>query len=134
MIVLDTSVLVDALSGSRSLATTFAKVLATGERLRLPAPVLYEWLCGQRTVPELALQRVLFPDERTLAFGPVEARVAADLHLSVAGLGERQAAIAACALTREGQLWTTRQPDFAEIPGLALFRPAPPGNGAPEPR
>jgi predicted nucleic acid-binding protein len=123
VIVLDTSILIDALTEARPLAGALDRVLGSGERIRLPAPVLYEWLRGTRKPRDLEVQRYLFPDERAIVFGPAEARVAADLYriLPRARGRETDIAIAACVLTREGRLWTTNEKDFRDIPGLSLF-------------
>lgn len=123
MIVLDTSVLIDALTAARPLADALDRVLDSGERVLLPTPVLYEWHRGPRKSRELELQQFLFPDERTIVFGPTEARVAADLYRVLPRPRGREAdlAIAACTLTKEGRLWTVNEQDFADIPGLPLF-------------
>ena len=126
MIVLDTSVLVDAITEARPLAGALARVLDSGERMLVPTPVLYEWLRGPRKPRELEVQRLLFPDERAMVFGPAEARVAADLYRGLPRLRGRETdiAIAACALTQEGRLWTVNEQDFQDIPGLSLFQMA----------
>ena len=58
-----------------------------------------------------------------MVFGPTEARVAADLYRTLPRARGRETdiAIAACALTREGRLWTTNEENFRDIPGLSLF-------------
>ena len=48
MIVLDTSVLVDALTGPRRSAPALRRAIESGERLLLSSLVLYEWLRGPR--------------------------------------------------------------------------------------
>ena len=123
MIVLDTSILIDALTEARPLAGALDRVLNSGERMLVPAPVLYEWLRGPRKPRDLEVQRFLFPDERAIVLGPAEARVAADRYriLPRARGRETEFAIAACALTQEGRLWTTNEQDFRDIPGLSLF-------------
>ena len=123
MIVLDTSILIDALTEARPLAGALERLLDSGERVSVPTPVLYEWLRGPRKPRDLEVQRFLFPDERAIVFGPAEARVAADLYriLPRARGRETEFAIAACALTQEGRLWTTNEQDFRDIPGLSLF-------------
>lgn len=126
MIVLDTSILVDALTEARPLAGALQRVLDSGERTLVPAPVLYEWLRGPRKPREIEVQRFLFPDEQAIVFGPTEARLAADLYrvLPRARGRETDIAIAACALSQEGRLWTVNEQDFADIPGLRLYRPS----------
>src|SRR5690606_6768863 len=51
LIVLDTSVLVDGLTGPQRSAPALRAAIARGERLVVPALVLYEWLRGPR-IPE----------------------------------------------------------------------------------
>ena len=53
MIVVDTSALVDSLTGPRRSAAVMRALLAEGERLVLPALVLYEWWRGPRLEPEI---------------------------------------------------------------------------------
>ena len=76
MIVLDTSILIDTLTGRRPLADALDRVLESDERMLVPTPVLHEWLRGPRREGELGVQRLLFPDERAIVFGPAEARMA----------------------------------------------------------
>ena len=108
MIVLDTSVLIDGLAGSKQSGPAIRGALAEGERILLPALVLYEWLRGPRLSEELALQESLFPARSAIPFGAEEAMVSADLYRVVRRARNRQIdlAIAACALVREAQLWT----------------------------
>lgn len=121
MIILDTSVLVDALSGQRS-ATALRAAIDRGERLLVPALVLYEWLRGPRTDEELDAQEALFPSSTALPFGPHEAAVAARLYATVARARGRELdlAIAAHALAREAALWSLNVDDFADLPGILL--------------
>jgi len=78
VIVLDTSVLIDGLTGLKRSAPAIRESLA-GERMVLPALVLYEWLRGPRLAQELAAQEALFPANSSIAFGPEEAAVSAGL-------------------------------------------------------
>ena len=75
MIVLDTSVLIDGLAGSKQSGPAIRGALAEGERILLPALVLYEWLRGPRLSEELALQESLFPVKSAIPFGAEEAMV-----------------------------------------------------------
>jgi predicted nucleic acid-binding protein len=127
VILLDTSVLIGALAGSRALAATLESVVAAGERLGLCAPVLYEWQRGPRTELELAHQEELIPGDDAWPFGPAEARVAAALYRQVPRARQRELdlAIAACALTRGAALWTLNRDDFVDVPALALYEPGP---------
>ena len=126
LIHLDTSLLVDALTGPRRSARDLRRVLADGERLSISTLVLYEWLRGPRVESELADQEALFPSADAVPFGPREAAIAADLYrvISRARRREFDLAVAACALTSEAALWTLNIPDFRNIPGLTLFDPA----------
>ena len=56
MIHLDTSLLVDALTGPRRSAPALRRVIERGERVAVSALVLYEWLRGPRLPGELAFQ------------------------------------------------------------------------------
>ena len=123
MIHLDTSLLVDALTGPRRRAAALRRAIEEGERIELSAIVLYEWRRGPRLPEELRAQESLFPGAEAAPFGPLEAGKAAELHRRLRpGRGrEIDLAIAACALTRDAQLWTLNPRDFADVPGLGLY-------------
>jgi predicted nucleic acid-binding protein len=123
VILLDTSVLIDSLAGPRRSAGALRRVIERGERMLVPALVLYEWLRGPRLPEELAAQEALFPRESAVPFGPREAALAAELYRAVRKPRGRELdlAIAACALARDAELWTLNQPDFRDIPGLRRF-------------
>ena len=123
MIVLDTSVLVDALSGPRRSAPALRRAIEQGERILLPSLVLSEWLRGPRQSEELAAQEALFQASTALPFGPAEAARAAQLYISLPrGRGrEIDLAIAACALTLGAPLWTLNPRDFRDLTGLELY-------------
>ena len=125
MIVVDTSALIAGLCGSRPLGPALRSTIEAGERLALPALVLYEWLCGPRLQEELDLCERLVPERWVLGFGAAEAAAAADLYRTVRRPRRRAAdlAIAASALTRDAPLWTANRADFEDIPGLRLFEP-----------
>lgn len=122
MIVLDTSVLVDALSGPRRSIQALQDQIERGERLLLPALVLYEWLRGPRRANELKAQEELLPNEAALPFGLPEAVAAAGLYAAVPRPRGRELdlAIAAHALVRSADLWTLNLSDFEDLPGLTL--------------
>ncbi len=126
MIVLDTSILVDALTGPRRSAPALRRAIEHGERLLLPSLVLYEWLRGPRVTEELAAQEALFPAASALPFGPAEAARASQLYVRLRrGRGrEVDLAIAACALTLGARLWTLNPRDFRDLEGLELYLPA----------
>ena len=122
MVVLDTSVLVDSLAGGGSVGL-LREVIARGERVLLPALVLYEWLRGPRRIEELAAQEALFPRDAAIPFGPEEAAGAAELYRQVRKPRGREVdlAIAACAMTHDAPLWTLNLRDFEDIEGLTLL-------------
>jgi predicted nucleic acid-binding protein len=125
MIQLDTSVLVDALTGPRRSAAALRQAIARGDRVGLSAIVLYEWLRGPRLPEELAAQEALFPLDEVAPFGTVEAVVAADLYRQVKHPRGREVdlAIAASALTHGASLWTLNPADFRDIAGLSISAP-----------
>lgn len=123
MIVLDTSVLIDALAGGAGGSRARLRgALERGERLLMPSLVLYEWLRGPRAPEELEAQEALFPAASALAFGADEAAVAARLYASVVRPrgSELDLAIAAHAVARDAELWTLNVEDFAGLPDLRL--------------
>jgi predicted nucleic acid-binding protein len=125
VIVLDTSVLIDALSGARRSADDLRTALEAGRRILLPALVLYEWLRGPRIDAELTAQEALFPTESALAFAAEEAAAAASIYRSVDDARGREIdiAIAAHAKVRAAEVWTLNVADFADLPGVGLYRP-----------
>jgi predicted nucleic acid-binding protein len=122
VILLDTSVLVGSLCGEKRWAPAMRRLLETGEQIVVPSLVLYEWLRGPRQPQELAMQQALFPREDAVPFDHVEAAFSAKLYrvLPRARGREMDIAIAACAISREAQLWTLNPADFRDIPGLRL--------------
>lgn len=125
MIVLDTSVLVDALCGDMDSEPAIRAALMRGEQLLLPSLVLFEWLRGPRRERELQTQEALLPSDRALPFGPEEAAEAARLYRTVARARGREVdiAIAACAITWDAELWTLNLGDFVDLPGLKVRLP-----------
>ncbi|MBI2469607.1 MAG: type II toxin-antitoxin system VapC family toxin [Candidatus Rokubacteria bacterium] len=125
MIHLDTSVLVDALTGPRRSARALRRAIEQGERILLSTLVVYEWLRGPRSDEELAAQEALFPRESAVAFGREEAALAATLYRAVRRPRGREIdlAVAACAITHGAQFWTLNSEDFRDVPELALFAP-----------
>ena len=125
MILLDTSVLIDALTGQRRSAPSLRRAVLAGERFLLASLVLYEWLRGPRSPEELADQELLLPREMALPFGPVEAARAAELYRNMKSARGRETdlAIAACALSWDAELWTLNVEDYRGIPGLQVTRP-----------
>lgn len=127
MIVLDTPVLIDSLTGPKRSAPALRAAIERGERILVPALVLYEWLRGPRLPQELAAQEALFPSESALPFGPQEAALSAKLYRTVRRPRGREIdlAIAACAISREGEFWTLNAADFKDVPGLRLAANSP---------
>lgn len=125
MIVVDTSVLIDCLTGPQRLAPTLRAAIQRSERLLLPSLVLYEWMRGPRLAEELAAQEALFPSESAVPFGAREATLSARLYRSVPRPRGRELdlAIAACAIAKEAELWTLNTADFKDIPGLRIWSP-----------
>jgi predicted nucleic acid-binding protein len=119
----DTSALVDALTGPRRSLDELERLVGDGHRLMLSMIVLYEWWRGPRTRPELAAQQELFPVEATVPFSIDEAALAARLYRSMPKARGREVdlAIAACALANAAALWTLNPADFRDVPGLRLM-------------
>jgi len=126
LILLDTSVLVDGLTGPRRSLRALRRAIERGERLVVPALVLYEWLRDPRLPEELADQDALLPAEAAISFGPREAALAAELYRAVRRPRGREVdlAIAACALAWGAELWTLNRNDFRDVPGLNAATPA----------
>jgi predicted nucleic acid-binding protein len=123
VIVLDTSALIDSLTGPRRSALSLRKAIESGERILVPSLVLYEWLRGPRLPAEIAAQEALFPSESAIPFGTREAALSASLYRSVRRPRGREIdlAIAACAISRQAALWTLNGADFADLPDLHLW-------------
>lgn len=122
MIHLDTSVLIDALTGPRRSLPALRRIISDGIRLGVSSLVLYEWRRGPRVDEELALEAVLIGPEVVAGFGDAEARLAADLYRRVKRARGRELdiAIAACAMAQNATLWTLNASDFRDLPGLHL--------------
>ena len=122
MIHLDTSVLIDALSGPRRSAPQLREWIDRSERILLSTLVLYEWMRGPRLGEEIEAQEALFPSLTAVPFGSDEAVVAAELYRQVRRQRGRELdlAIAASAILHDAALWTLNTSDFEDIPGLRL--------------
>jgi len=120
---LDTSLLVDALTGPRRSAGALRKTIERGERVALSTLVLYEWRRGPRLPEELAAQEALFPNESVVPFGRQEAALAAELYRAIRRPRGREIdlAIAACALANGAEFWALNPQDFRDIPSLTIF-------------
>lgn len=119
---LDTSALVDAITGPRRSLDVLARLAEQGHRLSLSSIVLYEWLRGPRTREDLTVQEELFPRDAAVPFGPEQAALAARLYGAVKRPRGREIdlAIAACALHDKAALWTLNRADFRDIVDLVL--------------
>ena len=120
---LDTSALIDALTGPRRSLEPLIALARAGHRLSLSTIVLYEWLRGPRTSTELAVQEDLFPRDRAVSFGAAQAALAVQLYGAVRRPRGREIdlAVAACALHDGASLWTLNHADFRDLPGLSLI-------------
>jgi predicted nucleic acid-binding protein len=122
MIVIDTSALIDSLSGPRRSAPRLRSLINESERIFIPSLVLYEWWRGPRLPEELEAQEALFPSDTALLFGSDEAALAAEIYGAVARPRGREIdiAIAAIAIIHEASLWTLNPKNFADLPRLRL--------------
>ena len=118
----DTSALIDALTGPRRSLDALIRLTQEGHRLAISSLVLCEWARGPRTDGDLDAQEALFPSEAAVAFGPAEAARAAALYREVRKPHGRELdlAIAATALVQGAALLTLNPDDFQDIPGLRL--------------
>ena len=123
MIHLDTSVLIDALTGPRRSLPRLRQLIQEGEKIRLTALTLFEWRRGPRIPQEVADQEALFPSDDAIPFGTAEALLAADLYRNVKRPRGREIdlAIASCAIKHNSALWTLSTVDFKDIPNLKLL-------------
>ena len=119
----DTSALVDALTGRRRSLDTLIHLTDQGHRLAISTIVLYEWLRGPRTAADLDAQEALFPVESVVKFGPAEAARAAQLYQQVKKPRGREIdlAIAAIALVAGAAILTLNPQDFRDIPNLQVL-------------
>ncbi len=123
MIHVDTSALIDALSGPKRSGPKLRTWIDRRERILISTLVLYEWLRGPRLSQEIEAQEALFPGLAAVPFGPREASLAAQLYRKVKRPRGREIdlAVAACALMHGASLWTLNPEDFRDVPGLKLM-------------
>jgi predicted nucleic acid-binding protein len=123
---LDTSVVVDALTGPRRSFPALRQTVADGHVIALSTLALYEWLRGPRTPDEVEDLEALLPAAEARAFGAPESAAAAALYRALKRPRGRDMdiAIAACAIEHGARLWTLNPADFRDLPGLALYEPA----------
>jgi len=126
MIHLDTSVLIDAFTGTQRSSSALREVLSGPHPVNICSIVLFEWLRGPRTTAELKAQEALFPNTDSAPITSAEARIAASLYKNVKRPRGREAdlMIAAAALASGAMLWTLNPHDFKDLPGLKLWDPA----------
>lgn len=119
----DTSALIDALTGPRRSLEVLIRLTDEGHRLAISTIVLYEWSRGPRTKADLDAQQALLPSERAIGFGPAEALLAAKLYQQVRKARGREVdlAIAATALAHGAAMLTLNRDDFRDIPDLRLL-------------
>jgi predicted nucleic acid-binding protein len=124
VIFLDTSLLIDSLTGLKRSGQLLMETFDRGEGMLLSTITLCEWLRGPRTHAELVLQQNLFPSESIVSFHAEEAAIAARLYRSVPRARGREIdlMIAASAIRHEAELWTLNIADFKDIPGLRLLK------------
>lgn len=120
---LDTSVLVDALTGPRRSLDRLERTVSAGHVIGLSTLVLYEWRRGPRTGDEITHQEWLMPSAHARGFGEFEAATAAEMYrsLKTARGRDMDIAIAACAVTHGARLWTLNPSDFRDLPGVELY-------------
>ena len=123
LIHLDTSLLIDAFTGSRRSLAAVRTATARRDSITFSTIVLYEWLRGPRTDVETSAVATFFAGDLLAAFGVREAERAAALYRRIRGARQRQAdlAIAACAIQHGAVLWTLNPVDFEDVPGLTLY-------------
>jgi predicted nucleic acid-binding protein len=118
----DTSALIDALTGPRRSLPRLTALVHEGHRVAMSSLVYYEWRCGPRTRAELTAQESVLPLEGVVAFDAGTAALAASLYAKVPRPRGREIdlAIAACALFHGAALWTLNAADFRDISTLTL--------------
>jgi predicted nucleic acid-binding protein len=119
----DTSALVDALTGPKRSLPRLRQIVSDGHRIAVSSIVLFEWWRGPRNGTELAAQEALLPREAAVPFTDVVAALAAELYRTLRKTKGREIdlAIGAAAVTQHAAIWTLNPQDFRDIPGLELL-------------
>ena len=120
VIVLDTSLLVDALTGPRRSAPALRRAIEGGERLLLPSLVLYEWLRGPRRAEELR-PRKRCSRRRAPSVLPRPRAPRSSTSRSPAAAVGRSTSRSRPAPHGGARLWTLNPRDFRDLPGLELY-------------
>ena len=120
---LDTSFLVDALTGPKKSGPRLRSLTAEGTVVRISSPVVFEWLRGPRTSNDLADYSQLFPPDRIVAVDGFMAEKAASIYRGIRSPRSREMdiLIGACAIESQATLATLNPGDFQDIPGLELL-------------
>ena len=119
---IDTSALIDALTGPRRALPRLTSLVGEGHRIAISSLVLFEWLRGPRVRVELAAQEALLPTEEAVPFSAAHAGLAAELYVKLSRPRGREIdlAVAACAIGAGAALWTMNPRHFQDVPGLQL--------------
>ena len=119
---IDTSALIDALTGPRRSLPRLKALVHDGHRIALSSLVYFEWRRGPRTREELAAQESILPMEEVVPFGSAEAALAATWYRALPKARGREIdlAIAACARQHGAALWTLNAADFRDIADVTL--------------
>lgn len=119
---LDTSALIDALTGPRRALPRLIALVDEGHRIALSSLVYFEWRRGPRAQSELAAQESLLPTDDVVPFSAGDAARAASLYAKLSRPRGREIdlAVAACAIGQNAAIWTLNPADFRDVPGLTL--------------
>lgn len=124
MIVADTDVLIDFLSGHEPVASLVASAIAAEEGLATTVVSRFELLCGVRTAKQGHAVGRLLESLSTLALAAPAAdraaRVRRDLEKAGASIGMADSLIAGIVLEHGGRLLTRNRRHFERVEGLPL--------------
>jgi tRNA(fMet)-specific endonuclease VapC len=124
VIVADTDVLIDYLSGHEPLASFVVSAVAAEETLATTVVSRFELLAGARTARQERAIRELLEGLSTLVLdaeaADYAARVRRDLELAGSSIGMADSLIAGITLAHGGRLLTRNRRHFQRVEGLAL--------------